>query len=171
MSIAVAELFLVRLMTVRLQSSFLRSSFAVLIGIGSVTLLPFLWQGYHNQNWWSQGYLMSLLVPAVIGPVAVWLMFVPKRLEFTDTYFTIQFFLRRVRTLPWEELKYYGRGNNVFMIQFDREQAFQIFTYAFPKKQWRLLTNFLSNRYPERKASGWIGPFGFKWPWRRNREV
>ena len=114
---------------------------------------------------------MSLVIPVAIAPVAVWLIFAPRRLEFTDTDLTIQFYLRRAQTLPWNELKYYGRGNSVFLLQFVGQQAFQIFSHAFSKQQWRLLTNFLSNRYPERKASGWIGPFGFRWPWRRSTRV
>lgn len=154
-------------MTVHLKPSFLRSSCAVLIAIAAVSVLPYLWQGYYEHHWWSRGYMLSLLVPAVFCVFAVWLMFVPVRLEFDDTHFTIQLPLRRPHTLPWEELKYYGPGQNVFMIQFAGREAFQIFARAFPRDQWRLLTNFLSDRFPDCKASGWIGPFMFKW--RKNK--
>lgn len=156
-------------MTVRLQPSFIRSSTTVLIAIVGVTALSYVWQGYHQHHWWTRGYMLSLVVPVVLGPVAVWLMFVPRRLEFTETDFTIQFYLRRLHTLPWDELKYYGRGNNVFMLQFVGQEAFQIFSSAFPKGQWRLLTNFLSNRYPDRKASGYIGNLMFKWRGRKKK--
>ena len=158
-------------MTVRLQSSFLRSTIAVLTAIVGVALVSYLWQGYHQHHWWTREYILSLMIPAVIAPLAVWLMFVPRRLEFSDTVFTIQFYLRCAHTLKWEGLKYYGRGNNVFILQFAGKKSFQIFSHSFPKAQWQLLANFLANRYPERKASGWIGPFGFKWPWRQNHRV
>ncbi len=108
--------------------------------------------------------MLSLLIPSVIILAVVWFMFVPSQLEFSDGQFTIKFPFRQVHTLSWSDLKYYGAGRNVFMIQFAGIGTFQIFPQAFPPNEWLMLKNFLSSAFPDKKASGHIGARMFKWP-------
>ncbi|HEY5813354.1 MAG TPA: hypothetical protein VIT23_11975 [Terrimicrobiaceae bacterium] len=117
-----------------------------------VTVVGYLWQGYHEHHWWTCGYIVSLLIPFTIAQIAVSLMFVPTRLEFSETQFTIQFPFRRLYTLEWTDLEYHGPGENVFIIQFSGVGRFLIFAQAFHRSEWRMLMNFLSTTYPKRKA-------------------
>jgi len=150
---------LVRPMSVRLRPSLLRTATAVLLAIGGVIAASSATGT--AEHWWDRA--VTLFVPVGIAFVAISIMFVPMRLEFTDTEFSIQFLWSRVHTISWDELEYYGPGNNVFMIQFYGRQAFQIFPPAFRRDQWYQLTNFLSTEFPDCKADGSFGGGLFKW--------
>ena len=146
-------------MSVRLRPSPLRTAGAVVLAIGGVMATTSVTA--ESEHWWHRA--ATLLVPVGTFFVAVSLMFVPIRLEFTDTDFTIRYLLGRTHTLSWDELEYYGPGNSVFMIQFYGRPAFQIFASAFPRQQWSQLTNFLATQFPDCKADMWFGPFGYRW--------
>jgi hypothetical protein len=151
-------------MSVQLHSSFIRAGASVLAAIALLTGATYFWQGYHENHWWARDYLISLLIPFTIAPFAVCIMFVPRRLEFSDTHFTIQLPFRRLYTMEWEDLDYYGSGPNVFMMQFSGVGTFQIFAQAFRRSEWRTLKTFLSTKFPDRKASGYFGDRMFRWP-------
>jgi hypothetical protein len=53
------------------------------------------------------------------------------------------------------------------MIQFANVGTFQIFSQAFRRSEWRLLKDFLSSKFSDRKAAGYIGDRMFKWPWKK----
>jgi hypothetical protein len=129
-----------------------------------VTAFGYFWQGYRENHWWTRDYMLSLLIPFSIAPLVVWFMFVPSRLEFSDSEFTIQFPFRPLHTLNWSDLQYYGFGENVLMIQFAGVGTFQIFPQAFRRGEWRMLKNFLATTFPDKKASGYFGDRMFKWP-------
>jgi hypothetical protein len=154
-------------MTVQLRPSFLRCVAWVTLGLVVVTAATYFWEGYREHHWWTRDYILTLLVPFAIVPVVVWFMFVPRRLEFNDSEFTIQYPFRPLHILEWADLKYYGPGPNVFMIEFIDVGTFQIFPRAFRRSEWRLLKNFLSTTFPDRKASGYFGDRMFKWPRRK----
>jgi len=154
-------------MNVQLRPSFVRVSMPVTTVLVVVTAIGYFCQGYYEHHWWTREYILSLLIPLFVAPIAVWLMFVPERLEFSDTHFTIQLPFRPVHTVPWSALQYYGAGSSVFMIQFSGVGTFQIFAHAFRRSEWGLLKTFLSSTFPERKASGYIGGRMFKWPRRK----
>jgi len=116
-----------------------------------LTLIAYFWQGYRENKWWTQDYILTMVIPFAVVPVVVWFMFVPSLFEFSDSEITIKFPFRRVHILPWSDLQHYGAGPNVFMIQFAGAGTFQMFAQAFPGAEWRTLTNFLSTRFPERK--------------------
>jgi hypothetical protein len=134
------------------------------LALALVTAFAYFWQGYRENHWWTRDYMLSLLIPFSIAPLVVWFMFVPSRLEFSDSEFTIQFPFRPLHTLNWSDLQYYGFGENVFMIQFAGVGTFQIFPQAFRRGDWRMLKNFLGSTFPDRKASGYFGDRMFKWP-------
>ena|ERR1700730_6011644 len=146
-------------MNIRLRPSLLRTAATLLLAIGGCIAISSATGA--GENWWHR--TVTLLVPVSIAVTILSIMFVPTRLEFTDTEFTIRFLWSRVRTIAWDELEYYGPGNNVFLIQFQGRQAFQIFSSAFPREQWHQFMSFLSTEFPDRKADGWFGPFGFRW--------
>ena len=151
-------------MSVRLHPSFVRASASVLALIFALTVATYFWQGYYEHHWWTRDYIISLLIPFTIAPLAVCVMFVPRRLEFSDRRFMVQLPFRRLHTIEWDDLEYYGSGSNVFMMQFSGVGTFQIFTHAFPGSEWRMLKNFLSTTFPERKGSGHFGDRMFRWP-------
>jgi hypothetical protein len=151
-------------MNAQLHSSFVRAAALVLTVIVLLTGATYFWQGYHENHWWTRDYFVSLLVPFTIMPLAVCVMFVPRRLEFSDTHFTIQLPFRQLYTMEWENLESYGSGPNVFMIQFSGVGTFQIFAQAFRRREWRTLKDFLCTKFPDRKASGYFGDRMFRWP-------
>ena len=151
-------------MSVQLHPSFARAAASVLAVVAAFTAATYFWQGYHEHHWWTRDYIVSLLIPFTIMPLAVCIMFVPRRLEFSETHFTIQLPFRRLYTIAWVDLEHYGSGENVFMMQFSDVGTFQIFAQAFRRSEWRMLKNFLSATFPERKASGYFGDRMFRWP-------
>jgi hypothetical protein len=154
-------------MSVKLRPSFLRCTAWVTLALAAFAVATYFWQGYHENRWWTHGYMLSLLIPFGIAPLLVWFMFVPSRLEFSDRGFTIRFPFRPLHTLDWSDLQHYGSGPNVFMIQFAGVGTFQIFPQAFRRSEWRILKNFLSTAFPDRKAAGYFGDRMFKWPRKR----
>lgn len=147
-------------MTVRLKPSVWRTASATVLPMAAFLIVS----GFFTeapQDWWSR--VKMFLIPISILFAFVWVMFVPRRLEFSEAELTIQHLLGWRRILSWDELEYYGPGHNVFMIQFFGRQAIQIFASAYPRQDWRQFMAFLSDRFPERKASGWVGGYLFKW--------
>jgi hypothetical protein len=154
-------------MSVQLRPSFLRCVIWVTSVLTVFVVITYIWQGYRENHWWTPRYMLSLLIPFGIAPIFVWVMFVPSRLEFSDSAITIQFPFRPLHTLDWSDLQYYGPGPNVFMIQFASVGTFQIFPRAFRRSEWRMFKNFICTTFPDRKASGFVGDRMFKWPRRK----
>jgi hypothetical protein len=146
-----------------LNASFVRAFTKTLTTLLVVSSAAYLWDGYYDGKWWDVGYIESLSIPLVIFPVIVWFMFVPKRLEYSESDFVIDRRFAKICTLPWSQLRYYGPGNNVFMIQFEGRQAFQLFAGAYGRSEWAAFLAFLSNRFPHQRASGYLGARMFKW--------
>jgi hypothetical protein len=92
-----------------------------------------------------------------------WFAFVPRNLEYNDDGVFIHSWWKGRQAYSWDALRHYGDACNVFLIQFGSRQAIQILDQAYPKSDWNRFKGFLKERYPDRKASGWIGPFGFRW--------
>ncbi len=105
---------------------------------------------------------MSLSIPFVLMIIAIWFGFVPRLLEYDEHAITIHSWWMGRHTYQWQDLKYFGSGFNVFLLQFGSKQAFQILAQAYPKKDWREFICFLKQTFPNKRASGWLGPFGFK---------
>ena len=156
-------------MRAQLHPSFVRAATSVLALLVALAAVTYFWQGYHEHHWWTRAYFVSLLIPFAIGPLAVCFATVPSRLEFSDTQLIIQFPLRRLRTIPWDDLKYYGWLEGVFGLQFYTAGTFSIYPQAFPRREWRMFKSFLFTTFPERKASGFIGARFYQWPWRKKK--
>src|SRR6184192_1642684 len=112
--------------TVELKPSFLRWTllWIALFLVGST--VAYFWQGYHNNLWWPQDYILSLLIPFLFMLIFVWIAFVPTILDFSATQITIKFPLRQAHTFSWDDLDlYYPVWGNVFMIQFNTGPTFQ----------------------------------------------
>jgi hypothetical protein len=123
-----------------------------------VTAIAAVWQRYHDGHWWSADYFASLVIPLLLMPTFVCLMFVPRCIHWSATEFQIQPRFGRAQTLPWIQLYAYGSGNNVFLLQFTGVSTFQIFAGAFPRDEWRAFRSFLTTNHPDKKARFWLGP-------------
>ena len=144
-------------MTVDLRPSFLRTLCSFFLVFGALTALFYVFGTSSTHAGDSQETLLgSLLVSTLLGSL-VWFFFVPRRLEFSDTQFTIKAPLGRLQTFRWDELEYFGPGRGVFVIQFLGCSSFQIFTFGFPHSKWRLLKRFLYDNFPDRAGSFSIG--------------
>ncbi len=153
-------------MSVRIKPSFWRCTAAVVVGFVLLYVVMFAWHALRDTGPGGVGHAASAaatwLLALPLFVLAAWFMFVPSELAFSSEELVVRSRMGRYQVLRWDDLRYYGRGNNVFMIEFEGMEAVQIFSYAYPRDQWRQLTSFLEIRYPHNKASLWIGPFGFK---------
>ena len=113
---------------------------------------------YRLGHWWTADYFASLIIPLLLMPTAVCLMFVPRRIRWSPTEFEVQPRFGRAQVLPWTQLYAFGNGNNVFLIQFRDVPTFQIFAGAFDREQWRVFRAFLTTNHPDKKPSFWVGP-------------
>ena len=150
-------------MSVQLRPNFFRCAAWVVTAMLLLAVIPYFWQGYRENHWWTRDYMLTMFIPFIIFPLAIWFMFVPSQLEFSESKITIKFPFRPLHTLSWSDLQHYGSGPNVFMIQFVGTVTFQIFPQAFRRKDWRMLKDFLSSTFPDKKASGHFGDRMFKW--------
>lgn len=141
-----------------LVPSFFRAFFRVLAQLIGVMAFAAVIDHYQSGKWWGLDYLGSLLIPLTIFPVIVFVMFTPRRIEWSETEFRIQPRFGVKKSILWAQLYAYGNGNNVFMLQFEGLSTFQIFGGAFEPGQWKAFRIFLKNKYPDRKAGFWFGP-------------
>ena len=147
----------------RLNPSFFRAAANVFLWLLITVVFGYFSQGLSEDHWWTPGYIFSLSVPFVLMICSTWMMFVPRCLEYDERILIIHFWLRGRQSRSWEDLRYYGGACHVFLIQFGSVQAFQIFSGAYSRAEWRNFTGFLRTRFPDKQATGWLGPFGFKW--------
>src|ERR1044072_9423861 len=77
---AVVHLVLVRSMSVQLRPSFFRCAAWMVAIMLVLAVITYFWEGYRENHWWTRDYMLSMLIPFVIGPLAVWFVFVPSRL-------------------------------------------------------------------------------------------
>lgn len=141
-----------------LVPSFTRTVATVLVSLLMVTVLAAISEYWGTGHWWSHGYIVSLAIPFILVPAFVWFAFVPRRVELTENELTIFRLFGPVICIPLDELEYYMSCGEVFMIQpHGRSSAYQIFPGAFPRQNWRAFIHELEARYPERKASYYVG--------------
>ena len=82
-------------MSVQLRPSFLRCVTWVALAMGVVTGVAYFSQGYRENHWWTGDYTLYLLIPFSIGPLLIWFMFVPSRLEFRTASSRLSFHFDR----------------------------------------------------------------------------
>ena len=143
-----------------LTPSFWRSTRPISGGVLICIAICYL-QALFGAHPWTLSYALSLSV--LVSPIALisWMMFVPRYLYFSDSHFSVEFFMRERSIEDWDNLKCWGNGNGVFILQFDGGQTYQILPTAYSPDQWSKLIAFVTSRYPDRKANGWFGPWGF----------
>ncbi len=146
-----------------LTPSFRRCAWKVAIPLSAVIVAGYFSDGYFRHHWWSASYwgTVSMSFPIMIS--VVWFAFVPSHLEITESGISIRRTFGRLHSLPWEDLRYWGQGEGVFLLEFDGLSAFQIQRDAYPTEEWAYFIDLLSSRAPQRKTSRWIGPRGFRW--------
>ena len=159
---SVADPILAKPINVRLRPSFLRHTAWVVGAMLVVSVIAYFQEGYRDNRWWTGGYMLSFLIPFSIFPVVIWLMSVPSHLEFSDRQITIKRPFRRPYTLSWVDLQSYGFDLYSFRLEFVSIGTFEIFSQGFRPADLRLLKNFLSATFPDKKALP-IGKRMFKW--------
>jgi hypothetical protein len=138
---------------------FLRTVLGSLVAIFTIS---YFWQGYHQGHWWSPDYIFSLSIPVLIIACVVWGAFVPLDFAVSEECLTIRFAFRRRRNIGWDKLRLWGSGGEAtFLLKFANHGTFQVGLFAFPRSQRRWLKDFLASRFPQRKARGWLGLWGF----------
>lgn len=136
---------------------FLRNTLGVLIAA-----IFFTWL-YHANRRWSFGETLSFALLMVLAPCFLWLAFVPSKLEVSDESLHIRFAFRRDQTIDWSDLRFWGNGGQAtFLLQFSNRGTIQIALFAFPRSQRKQLIDFLTSRFPQQKARGWLGVRGFR---------
>ncbi|HEX4638593.1 MAG TPA: hypothetical protein VH170_03825 [Chthoniobacterales bacterium] len=108
-------------------------------------------------EWWSLMYLATLLIPFSVLIIFVWLALVPCSVELTDNELTINRWGGRYVSISLADLQYYMQGPTTFMIQRNGESAYQVYPGAFDADRWQAFINALEKRFPEKKASFYIG--------------
>ena len=146
-------------LTPNLARAFLRVFLLILF----VSAIVAVFERYDNGQWWSADYFASLVIPLLLMPICVCLMFVPRRIRWSATEFEIQLRFGRIQTLPWTQLYAYGSGYNVFLLQFTGVSTFQIFAGAFRRDEWLAFRSFLTTNHPGKKPSFWLGPKAIRW--------
>jgi hypothetical protein len=147
----------------QLVPSFSRSTIKVLLMLLACIFADWLWNAYHDHKWWPSGYVVSMAIPLTLFPLAMWFMFVPREMAYSDEELVLKTWPASRFQMPWTELKLYGPGEGTFMLLFEGRQAFQIAGVAFPQSDWQEFTEFLSKRYPDKLASGEICGKLFRW--------
>lgn len=110
---------------------------------------------------WATGHWLeasadaTLVIPITFLPVAVYFMFVPRRIEWSPSEFFISTW-GRSETFSWERLEAYGDGRGVFQLQFSECATFQIYAEAFDSRQWQELHEFLTSSFPDKHSRWWI---------------
>lgn len=107
--------------------------------------------------------MASMTLPISLFILFAWFGFIPRVIAYSEESFLIDMLICGNKILPWSELKYYGQGNNVFMIQFNGTRTFQISKLAYSSDQWTDFVTFLQTNFPDKKATGSIGDRMFKW--------
>ncbi len=143
-----------------LRPNFIRSSRGIVVIVLAGAVATYLYQGYFESHWWSFDYILSLTIPLVLMPLIIWFGLVPRILEVFDDSISIGYWYRRPVTIPLEQIKHWGFGQNVLLLEFQGHQTFQIYLAAYPNNQWSSFVDILASRYPRRKAKGWFGTRG-----------
>jgi hypothetical protein len=126
---------------------------------GAVALFIVLsqWQSFRQGHWPDIRAICSFSIPIVLAPILVWLMFVPRLLEYSDEEINLRTLLRK-GSYRWRMLDAYGPGRGVFMLQFTGDSgAYQIMSSAYSNEEWSTFRNFLETRFPDQRTSFSIG--------------
>ena len=133
---------------VRLKPSFARIAISVDSWILMVIVLGYLRALYIHDPTWTTGYICSFSVLLVLAPSLVWLMFVPRIVEYSDAQVRIAT-LFRDKIYPWKRLESYGSGS-IFSLRFKHEfQGYQIWSKAYSKEDWSRFTHRLNAEIPD----------------------
>jgi hypothetical protein len=135
----------------------------ILIGILlPLPILGYFYEGYVKGDWYQAHYVLSFVIPAIVIPFALKYLFVSGPIEFSEDELKIVSRFQGEQIYAWKDLKYYGDGRGVYMIQFGDDQALQIYSGSYSAEDWSKLINFLTSHYPDRKADGYLGAHLFK---------
>jgi len=125
-------------------------------------ILCYFYEGYVVGNWHQAHYVLSFVIPVIVIPLFLKYAFVSGVIEFSEDQLKITSRSQGEQSYAWKDLKYYGDGRGVYMIQFGNDQALQIYSGSYSSEDWSKLIDFLTSHYPDRKADGYLGAHLFK---------
>ena len=135
-----------------------------ILGISKTILLMILVTGvaaYMNYlikgEWWLLDYWVSLLIPLILLPITVCLLFVPQYIVVEKEGFIIKQFFRMPRYVSFQDVRAFRSTKGVFLIQPTAGSTLQIFAGFFSRKTWKLFVDLIENRCPGKKALFWFG--------------
>jgi hypothetical protein len=108
----------------------------------------------------DHGVVVLAIIPLIFA-ILTWLG-VGDTIEFSDDECKILSAGGKEMRYAWKDLQYYGDGKGFYMIEFKDNPALQIYQGCYSSEDWSKLMDFLSFRYPDQKADGYIGSRLFK---------
>jgi hypothetical protein len=144
-----------------LKAGFLRATRRILLWVIVAIAVAAVLDHHAKGKWWNQSYWLSLLIPVTVMPLSIWVLLVPREIEWSRDGFVIRTRVRGALAFNWGQLIGFGKGRGCFLIQFTGAPRLAIFSGAFDRAQWKELERFLRRCYPEKEAGLWTRPPGF----------
>jgi hypothetical protein len=135
---------------VTIRASFIRALARLFIVLGLLVILGGI-VSIHRQGFAFLALLFALLAGGSC------FVHVPRSITLTDTSLSIEWLCRRTVNVPLDELEAYAHGRRFFMIQLKHHRTQSIDDIAFASDEWRAFTRELERRFPDRKASFFVG--------------
>jgi len=136
---------------VRLRPSLTRIFISIDSFILIVIVFGYFQQGYMDGKWWTMGYICSFSILLVVAPLLVWLIWVPRVLEYSESHIRVVTIWRESLE-PWNQVKSYGYGTGIFTLRFKHKfQGYQIWSEAYSDSDWGRFTDYLETCLPDRE--------------------
>jgi hypothetical protein len=145
-----------------LTAGFLRAASRILLWVIVAIALAAVLDHHAKGEWWDQSYWLSMLIPVTVMPLSIWVLFVPREIEWSHDGCVIRTRVRGPLAFAWEQLIGFGKGRGCFLIQFAGAPRFAIYSGAYDQSQWQEFKRFLQRYYPEKEAGLWTRPPGFR---------
>ncbi|MEM1221585.1 MAG: hypothetical protein AAGH40_02390 [Verrucomicrobiota bacterium] len=149
-----------------IKSSYLKAfwkTFTFFFVLGGTTF-PFIWYLEGKPVDLAQMLIMGIICGGFLGTFGT-IFFTPKRIEWNEEKVIIHCLFPGTGEHTWDELQGYstfGKKIGTFLIKFRGKQAYQISPFGFEKKEWNEFLNLLTDGFPSKKKTFWLGPIPIK---------
>ena len=99
---------------------------------------------------------LAVFVGALFG-IFIAIIFTPQEITWNDETIKVKALFPGSGDFEWRQLEAWGYGRGVFLIKFENMQLFQIARAGFRSQDWNVFQSLFQRRFPEKKASIWIG--------------
>jgi len=93
------------------------------------------------------------------------LVFTPRKIKWNEDKISIHCLFPGTGEHMWDDLQAYssfGKKAGTFLLKFQGKQAYQINPLGFKKSEWNELMRLLTDGFPEKKRTIWLGPIPIK---------